>query len=124
MAADPKIAINVVTEFVPEQSDPARNQFLFHYHITILNQSEQTVTLTRRHWLIHDSNGKQLEVEGAGVVGETPTLEPMQQHSYSSAVVLETPVGSMHGNYTFEGEHGPFKAPIAPFQLCQPGILH
>ncbi|QIZ77826.1 Co2+/Mg2+ efflux protein ApaG [Ferrimonas lipolytica] len=124
MQPESPLRITVVTTFVPEQSDPAECRFLFHYQITIDNISNDRLTLERRHWFIHDANGKQVEVEGKGVVGETPTLQPGQRFQYSSAAVIETPVGSMHGYFTLATARGSIKAPIAPFQLSQPGILH
>ncbi|WP_298443627.1 Co2+/Mg2+ efflux protein ApaG [uncultured Ferrimonas sp.] len=124
MQPNSPLRITVACHYVPDQSDPAQLHFLFQYHITIDNIGTDTVTLERRHWFICDANGKQIEVEGKGVVGETPTLVPGQQFQYRSAVALETPLGTMHGYYTLASSEGPIKANIAPFQLCQPGILH
>jgi ApaG protein len=81
--------------------------------------------LMTRHWIITDANGKVQEVRGDGVVGEQPYLKPGQGFRYSSGAILETPVGSMQGTYqmvTDDGQH--FDAPIAPFTLAMPGVLH
>ena len=78
-----------------------------------------------RHWVITDANGKVQEVSGDGVVGEQPHLQPGEEFRYSSGAVLETPVGAMQGLYRMEAEGGVnFDAPIAPFTLAVPGLLH
>ena len=81
--------------------------------------------LLTRHWIITDSNGKVQEVRGEGVVGEQPYLKPGQGFRYSSGAVLETPVGAMQGSYQMVADDGEqFDAPIAPFRLAMPGLLH
>ena len=55
--------------------------------------------LKTRHWKITDAHGKLQEVRGAGVVGETPTLEPGESFEYTSGVPLPTPSGFMTGTY-------------------------
>jgi ApaG protein len=79
----------------------------------------------QRHWVITDANGKVKEVRGEGVVGEQPYLLPGQGFRYSSGAVLETPVGAMQGSYQMLADDGAhFDAPIAPFTLAMPGLLH
>ncbi len=124
MQPESPLAIEVSTHYIEEQSDPDKGRFLFHYSLTLTNVSEDTLTLKRRKWVITDGNGEQMEVEGEGVVGETPTLEPGQLFRYTSSVVLPTPLGSMTGFYTLEGSRGPIKASIPRFQLAVPGTLH
>ena len=52
-------------------------------------------------------------------------LEPGEQFRYTSAAILETPVGSMHGGYEFERDDGErFLAPIAAFSLSVPNLVH
>ena len=81
--------------------------------------------LLTRHWIITDSNGKVQEVRGEGVVGEQPYLKPGQRFRYSSGAVLETPVGAMQGSYQMVADDGAqFNAPISPFRLAMPGMLH
>ncbi|WP_028115700.1 Co2+/Mg2+ efflux protein ApaG [Ferrimonas senticii] len=118
------LRISIATEYQPEHSEPAQGQYVFHYQIEIHNDFDQPVTLQRRYWLITDGNGKQTEVDGVGVVGQTPTIAANDSFSYRSAVVLETPIGLMQGHYQLTGANGAFNSPIAPFQLCQPGALH
>lgn len=52
------------------------DEYVFAYHIVIENRGYETVTLKRRFWRITDAMGRIDEIEGEGVVGETPTLAP------------------------------------------------
>jgi ApaG protein len=119
------IRVEVVTTYLAEQSEPSEQRYVFSYTITIHNDGTEPAKLLTRHWLITDSNGKTQEVRGEGVVGEQPHLKPGQGFRYSSYAVLETPVGAMQGSYqmvTDAGAH--FDAPIAPFRLAMPALLH
>jgi ApaG protein len=119
------IGIDVVTDYVSEQSEPSADRYVFAYTITITNNGNLPARLVSRHWIITDANGKVQEVSGDGVVGEQPHLDPGQEFRYSSGAVLETPVGAMQGLYRMEGDNGVnFDAPIAPFTLAVPGVLH
>lgn len=93
------IKVSVETQYLPEQSRPLLSQYFFAYHISIENQSEYTIQLMRRHWHIFDSNGQYREVEGDGVVGLQPILEPGAVHEYTSGCNLQTDMGKMHGTY-------------------------
>lgn len=119
------IRVDVETAYVAAQSAPEENRFVFAYTITIRNQCAVPAKLLTRHWLITDANGKVQEVRGEGVVGEQPHIKPGEGFRYSSGAILETPVGSMQGDYQMlndQGQH--FDAPIAPFRLAVPGMLH
>ncbi len=119
------IRVQVVTRYVDEQSEPEADRYVFSYTITISNQGNLTAQLISRHWVITDANGKVQEVTGDGVVGQQPHLRPGEEFRYSSGAVLETPVGAMQGLYRMEAENGVnFDAPIAPFTLAVPGVLH
>ena len=119
------IRVDVETAYVAAQSDPEHKRFVFSYTITIRNQGGVPAKLLTRHWLITDSNGKVEEVRGEGVVGEQPHLQPGEGYRYSSGAVLETPVGAMQGAYQMINDQGEtFDAPIAPFRLAVPGMLH
>jgi ApaG protein len=121
----PRILVSVETSFIPDQSDPGSQRYVFAYTITIRNEGSEAARLLRRHWLITDANGKVQEVRGDGVVGEQPHLEPGQGFRYSSGAILETPVGTMEGSYQMVTDAGhSFDAPIAAFRLAMPGILH
>ena len=119
------IRINVATSYVDEQSEPDADRYVFAYTITISNDGDVPATLLSRHWIITDANGKVQEVNGDGVVGEQPHLNPGERFRYSSGAVLETPVGAMQGLYRMETDTGSsFDAPIAAFTLAVPGLLH
>ncbi len=96
------IKISVETEFQPEYSDPTQSHFVFTYRISIENNSEFTIQLLRRHWYIHDASSKLTEVEGMGVVGQQPTLEPGQIHQYVSGCNLKSGIGKMYGTYQMQ----------------------
>ena len=120
-----EISIEVSTDYVHEQSEPKVDRYVFAYTITISNRGEMPAKLLSRHWVITDANGKVQEVKGDGVVGEQPHLNPGEMFRYSSGAVLETPVGAMQGSYRMRADNGTqFDAPIPPFTLAVPGVLH
>lgn len=120
-----EIRIQVATSYVDEQSEPDQDRYVFAYTITIANNGDVPAKLLSRHWVITDANGKVQEVSGDGVVGEQPHLQPGEEFRYSSGAVLETPVGAMQGLYRMQADDGAsFDAPIAPFTLAVPGLLH
>lgn len=119
------IQIDVATDYVDEQSEPDVDRYVFAYTITIANKGRIAAKLLSRHWVITDANGKVQEVSGDGVVGEQPHLNPGESFRYSSGAVLETPVGAMQGRYLMQDDNGAdFYAPIEPFTLAVPGVLH
>jgi ApaG protein len=120
-----RIRVDVATSYVEDQSNPTEGRFVFAYTITIRNEGQVAARLMTRHWIITDANGKVQEVQGEGVVGEQPHLKPGQGFRYSSGAILETPVGVMQGSYRMVADGGEvFDAPIAPFTLAMPGMLH
>lgn len=119
------VHITVQARYIPEQSDPDRDFYYFTYHVEITNRGERTVQLLSRHWVITDGQNRTQEVNGPGVVGQQPILEPGQDFQYTSACPLPTSVGTMHGTYqmtTLDGDR--FDAEIAPFVLARPNALH
>lgn len=96
------VKISVETEYQPEYSSPSQYHYVFTYRITIENCSENTLQLLRRHWYIHDANTMLREVEGEGVVGQQPVLEPGQSHKYISGCNLKSGIGKMRGTYLME----------------------
>ncbi len=117
--------VTVETAFVPEQSDEARDRYVFSYTITIRNIGSIGAQLISRHWIIKDATGEVQEVRGLGVVGAQPLLQPGESYQYTSGCVLVTPVGSMQGSYQMVAEDGTqFEAPILEFTLNMPRILH
>lgn len=117
--------IQVETDYIDQQSDPAGQRFVFSYTISIHNQGQNPAKLLTRHWIITDANGRMQEVRGDGVVGEQPSIGPGETFQYSSGAILDTPVGSMQGSYGMVGEDGTvFDAMIAPFTLAAPRSLN
>ncbi|MEY4539920.1 MAG: hypothetical protein RLZZ306_1677 [Bacteroidota bacterium] len=116
------VKISVQTEFQPEYSNPFQAHFVFSYHVRIQNESDFTVRLLRRHWYIYDGNGQVREVEGEGVVGQQPTLEPGQSYEYSSGCNLDTSMGKMAGTYKMERIYDgkKFNVIIPDFNLIAP----
>jgi ApaG protein len=119
------IRVEVVTRYIPEQSDPESDRYVFSYAITITNIGSVAAQLISRHWLITDAEGKVQEVRGLGVVGNQPLLQPGEKFEYASGSALETPVGTMKGSYQMVAEDGThFDAPIPEFILSMPRTLH
>jgi len=119
------IKVKVKTEYLPEQSSPENNRFVFAYHITIKNCGEKSAQLLRRHWFIADGNQNTEEVKGDGVVGQQPLILPGEYYEYSSGTIMKTSVGSMHGYYIMVDSAGKtFQAIIPPFTLALPNQLH
>jgi ApaG protein len=96
------IKVSVETEYQPAYSSPSQYHYVFTYRITIENQSEYTIQLMRRHWHIYDAGFLVREVEGEGVVGQQPILEPGQTHQYISGCNLKSGMGKMTGTYLME----------------------
>lgn len=119
------IQILVETDYIEDQSSSADDRFVFAYTITIENTGIVPAKLLSRHWVITDSNGKIEEVQGEGVIGEQPVIQPGQAYSYTSGAILETDVGTMAGSYQMIDEDGrPFDADIPEFVLSVPRTLH
>ncbi len=116
------ISIRVETFYQPSQSNPVNPEYLFAYRITIENQTMFPVKLLSRHWHIHDSNGTHREVQGEGVVGRQPVIDPGNTYQYTSAAGLRSEIGKMHGTYTIENlfNKKKFNVVIPEFQLVVP----
>ncbi len=96
------VKVIVETEYQPAYSSPSQYHYVFTYKITIENHSEFTIQLKRRHWHIHDAGFTPREVEGEGVVGMQPLLEPGEAHQYVSGCNLKSGLGKMVGTYQME----------------------
>jgi ApaG protein len=119
------IHVSVNTTFIPEQSDPAADRYIFAYTITIANSGTEAAQLISRHWIITDADNVTQEVKGLGVVGEQPLLRPGESFEYTSGTAMATPVGTMRGSYQMVAEDGnKFEAEIPPFTLSMPRVLH
>lgn len=120
------IKISVETFYQPSYSNPVEGKFIHAYRITIENLSDLTVQLMRRHWIITDSDGIVREVEGEGVIGRQPVLEPHELHQYVSWCNLHTGLGKMVGAYEMQNIHSGelFQVDIPAFQLVAPFQLN
>jgi len=119
------IQVNVRTVYVPEQSDPDAERYVFAYTVTIANSGTASAQLISRHWVITDAENQVQEVRGLGVVGEQPFLRPGESFEYTSGTSLGTPVGTMRGSYQMVSEDGnKFEAEIPEFTLSMPRVLH
>lgn len=120
-----RITVRVRTRYLQEQSDPTANRYAFAYTIDIRNDGDVPAQLIDRQWTITDGNGKVQTVEGPGVVGEQPVIQPGRTHTYSSGCLLETPIGTMQGSYGMRAEdQHEFRAPVPLFRLAKPNALN
>ena len=122
--------IDVEVRYIERESDPSNHRFVFAYTITIANHGTVAARLLNRYWRITNGEGRVEEVTGPGVVGKQPIIEPGSFFRYTSAAVLETPVGSMEGHYGFQeladagADTRAFLVPIPVFSLSQPNVVH
>lgn len=120
------VKISVESFYQPDYSNPGNNEFMFAYRITLENHNDFTVKLLRRHWFIFDSNGQNREVEGEGVVGAQPILQPGKHYQYVSGCNLRTEMGRMYGTYLMENQNNKttFTVKIPPFEMVAPVKLN
>jgi ApaG protein len=121
-----RLEISTSTQFIGKQQNADQESvFVFSYTVTIKNVGQQKATLKNRYWLITNGDGEKVEVEGSGVVGEQPLIQPDASFEYTSASMLKTQVGTMEGYYEFELENGElYKEPIPVFTLAIPNSVH
>ncbi|MBL7701838.1 MAG: Co2+/Mg2+ efflux protein ApaG [Ferruginibacter sp.] len=120
------ITISVETYYQPEYSNPVSSEFMFAYRITIENNNIFPVQLLSRHWFIYDSNGTMREVEGEGVVGVQPQINPGESYQYVSGCNLRSEIGKMSGTYQMENVNNKkgFNVIIPSFDMCAPFKLN
>jgi len=120
------VKVSVETIYQPEYSNPANEHFMFAYKVNIENLTEYSVQLLNRHWQIFDSNGAHREVDGEGVVGQQPVIEPGDNHEYVSGCNLKTDIGSMKGHYEMKRivDEERFQVNIPEFLLIAPYKLN
>jgi ApaG protein len=120
------VAISVEVFYEASYSNTVNSEFMFAYRITIENQNQFPIKLLSRHWYIFDSNATKREVEGDGVVGEQPVLNPNQKYGYVSGCNLKSEMGIMHGSYVFENlfTKKTFKTIIPQFEMYVPFKLN
>jgi ApaG protein len=120
-----EITVVAKSTYLADQSDPAKNQYVFSYTIKVTNTGQVSAQLISRHWYITDGDHRVQEVKGLGVIGQQPVLKPGESFEYTSGASIPTPVGTMKGSYQMVGEDGTtFEAPIPAFTLSVPRTLH
>jgi ApaG protein len=121
-----EFTVDVVPQYLPEQSEPDEAQYVFAYTITITNTGDVTAQLISRTWNVNDANGLTEKVKGLGVIGQQPLLKPGQAFEYTSGTRLRTPTGTMHGSFFCVAEDGEkFDADVPMFvldALSEPGV--
>ena len=114
------IRIQVSAQYLPEQSAPDQRRYAYVYRVRITNEGEEWAKLLSRRWVIRDADGETEVVEGPGVIGETPELEPGDSHEYMSSCPLPTEWGTMEGHYVMQRRDGrTFDAAIGRFFLTR-----
>ena len=112
------IKVSVRPLYIESESNVLSRKFVFAYFITIENHSTDTVQLLRRHWYITHDTGKVEEVEGEGVIGKQPVIQPGKFHEYNSFCILESLEGFMEGTYLMKRSNNEtFKINIPRFVL-------
>ena len=115
------ITVRVQPQFLAEQSDPVSDQYVWLYTINIENGGTEAVQLLNRHWIITNAVGHVEEVQGPGVIGEQPVLQPGDSFQYTSGCPLRTPSGMMVGTYEMVGPGDErFDIDIPAFSLDSP----
>ena len=115
------IKIDIKSEFVPELSNNEDSLFYFSYKVSIHNLGINKVQLLSRHWNIKDGLGRKKAINGEGVIGKKPIIDPGESYKYKSYCPLKTEFGSMDGFYTMKDEEGNlFKTSIPHFGLISP----
>jgi ApaG protein len=119
------ISVGVKASYLEHESQPDKARYLFAYTITIKNVGSAAARLLSRYWKITGGDGQEQEVEGDGVVGQHPYLSPEEEFTYTSAAMLDTPVGMMQGHYMMVDDDGEqFEVSIPSFMLAVPKTLH
>jgi ApaG protein len=122
-----EFSVQVVPQYLPDQSSPEQGLYSFAYTITITNSGEVPAQLISRHWIITNAMGQAEEVKGLGVVGHQPLLKPGEAFEYTSGCRLRTPTGTMQGSYFCVAEDGERFEAVVPVFVLDDGekrVLH
>ena len=120
-----EVVVNAAGKYIPELSNKDDGNYYYLYEISIENKGPKKIKLLSRHWNISDALGKQKQVDGDGVVGKNPIIDPGQIFKYKSYCPLETEFGFMSGFYTMKDEDGDiFKVAIPEFPLVLENIIN
>ncbi|EKT58188.1 Co2+/Mg2+ efflux protein ApaG [Providencia burhodogranariea] len=125
MLNEPNVSIQVQSVYIVSQSQPEMGRYVFAYTISIRNLGRDAIQLMSRYWLITNSDGHKTEVQGEGVVGEQPVIQPGSVYRYTSGAILETPMGTMEGYYVMlNGVGENFHVDIPAFRLALPTLIN
>lgn len=120
------IKISVQTSFEGTFFKNYKMHYAFGYTITIENQSQDAVQLTSRHWKIYDSLNDMETLDGEGVIGKKPVIQPGESHTYNSGCLLTSPIGAMKGHYNMTNfaSSGKFRVYVPTFKFSAPFALN
>lgn len=125
MLNSPRVCVQVQSVYIEAQSSPEQERFVFSYTVTIRNLGRTAVQLLGRYWLITNGNGRETQVQGEGVIGVQPLIEPGDEYQYTSGAIIETPLGTMEGHYKMVDAQGnDFRVAIPVFRLAVPSFIH
>ncbi|MCK5425842.1 MAG: Co2+/Mg2+ efflux protein ApaG [Emcibacter sp.] len=119
------VRVSVQPIYLEDESEPEESRYFWAYQIQIENLSAEPLQLKSRYWRITDSQGRTEEVQGEGVVGEQPVIEPGYVFEYTSGAPLTTASGFMAGHYKMHKNDGSsFEVEIPAFSLDSPYDSH
>ena len=120
------IKVSVETTFEGTFYREYKMQYAFGYTVTIENQGKDAVQLNSRHWEISDALNNIEIVDGEGVIGQKPVIQPGKKHTYSSSCMLLSPFGSMKGHYNMVNftSTRKFRVVIPSFKLSEPSAMN
>ena len=125
MLNSPRVCVQVQSVYIEAQSSPDQERFVFSYTVTIRNLGRTAVQLLGRYWLITNGNGRETQVQGEGVIGVQPLIEPGSEYQYTSGAIIETPLGTMEGHYEMvDAEGNGFRVAIPVFRLAVTTFIH
>jgi ApaG protein len=106
--------------FMPSLGASPDRPFPFVYFITIHNDSNETVTIRGRKWVVTDADGGTLVVEGDGVVGKFPRLLPGENFSYNSYHTIGSDSGAEGAFFGVTDAGEPVRVRIPRFEMKLP----
>lgn len=120
------IKVSVKTSFEGTYFKNHKLHFAFGYEVTIENQGKDSVQLMSRHWDILDSLNNAEVVDGEGVIGKKPVIQPGETYTYNSGCLLASPLGAMKGffdmiNFTTTKK---FRVIVPTFRLNAPFAIN
>ena len=119
----PRVTADALAYYLPDKSQPDVKRYLYGYTVRLTNNSELPVTLLTRRWQLIDEVGRIQEMQGKGVMGEQPIVQPGRTYTYSSTCTLATPTGQLAGGFELSDGLETFEVEVEPLALTQPDRL-